>query len=199
MAKTTREIVARVSVIRMAFALFSLATAAGQQQMPQTTKETIKGAAKITTEQLSGTVLQAEGNTLVVKMSSGGVKQFVVPESRKFIIDGKEVTVHDLRPGTTLQATVTTTTTPITERTTTIGSGTVWFVAGNNVTVTLPNGENRLFKVDDNYRFNIGGEKASVHDLRKGMQISAEKIVEEPRTELDIDTVVTGNAPPSKP
>jgi hypothetical protein len=197
MPTTTQEILAGASAIPMALALFAL-TATGQQ-VPQITKETIKGEAKVTTEQLSGTVLQAEGNTLVVRMSSGEVKQFNVPESRKFMIDGKELTVHDLQSGTKLQATVTTTTTPITERTTTIGSGTVWFVAGNSVTVTLPDGENKLFNVPDSYRFIVNGEKASVHDLRKGMQISAQKIVEEPRTELAIDTVVTGSAPTSKP
>src|SRR5882762_7172857 len=151
------------------------------QQLPQTTKETITGAPKVTTEKLSGTVLQAEGNTLAVRMSTGEVKEFVVPESRKFIIDGKELSVHDLKVGTKLRATVTTTTTPIAERTTTVGSGAVWFVSGNNVIITLPNGENRNYKVEDHFPFNIGGEKATVHELKKGMTISAEKIVEEPR------------------
>jgi hypothetical protein len=163
--------------------------------MPQTTKETIKGGPKITTEKLRGTVLQAEGNTLVVQMSTGEIKEFVVPESRKFIIDGKELSVHDLKVGTKLRATVTTTKTPITERTTTIGSGTVWFVSGNNVIITLPDGENRNYKVEDHFQFNISGEKATVHDLRKGMTISAQKIVEEPRSELKTDTAVTGEAP----
>jgi len=172
-----------------------LSSIAVGQQMPRTTKETIKVADKTTTEKVSGTVLQAEGNTLAVRMSTGEVKEFVVPESRKFIIDGKELSVHDLKVGTKLRATVTTTTTPITERTTTVGSGAVWFVSGNNVIITLPNGENRNFKVEDHFRFNIGGEKATVHDLRKGMTISAEKIVEEPRSELKTDTVVTGEAP----
>jgi len=32
-------------------------------------------------------------------------------------------------------------------------------------------------------------------DLKKGMKISAEKIVEEPRTESVSNTVVTGQAP----
>jgi hypothetical protein len=188
-----RRVLAGVGVAATVLTLFSLATAA--QPIPQTTKETIKGAPKVTVEQVSGTVLKAEGNTLVVRMSTGEIKQFAVPESRRFIIDDKELTVHDLQVGTRLQATVTTTTTPVTERTTTIGTGTVWFVAGNNVTITLPNGENKMFKVDDNYRFNISGEKTSVRDLQKGMQISAEKIVEEPKTELTINTVVTGQAP----
>jgi hypothetical protein len=192
MTMTIRRVLAGMSVA-LTGTVVSLIAAA--QQMPQTTKETIKGGPKITTEKLRGTVLQAEGNTLVVQMSTGEIKEFVVPESRKFIIDGKELSVHDLKVGTKLRATVTTTKTPITERTTTIGSGTVWFVSGNNVIITLPDGENRNYKVEDHFQFNISGEKATVHDLRKGMTISAQKIVEEPRSELKTDTAVTGEAP----
>jgi hypothetical protein len=44
-------------------------------------------------------------------MTDGGVREFNVPEDRKFIIDGRELTVHDLKPGTKLSATVTTTAT----------------------------------------------------------------------------------------
>ena len=171
---------------------------AAAQQIPQSTTERIPGAPKVTTEKVSGIVLQAEGNTLVVKMTTGDIREFVVPESRQFIIDGKQLTVHDIKPGTKLQATVTTTTTPITERTTTVGTGTVFFVSGKTVILTLPNGENKMYQVEDYYRFNVGGENASVHDLRKGMRISAEKIVEAPRTELATDTVVTGQAPPHR-
>jgi hypothetical protein len=170
-------------------------TAVAQQQMPQTTKEEIKGKASVTTEQLFGTVEYVEGNDLVVRTKDGTIREFNVPESRKFIIDGRELTVHDLKPGTKLSATVTTATTPITQRTTTVGTGTVWWVTGKTVVLTLPNGENRTYTVTDDYRFNIGGNKsATVSDLRKGMRISAEKIVEEPRTEIVSNTVVTGQA-----
>ena len=55
-----------------------------------------------------------------------------------------------------------------------------------------------MYKVAESYRFIIDGQKASVHDLRKGMTVSAEKIVEAPRTEIAQDTVVTGHAPPAK-
>jgi hypothetical protein len=194
MRREVREIVMGVVAALAVVALLSLSVAA--QQTPQTTKETIRGQGQVTTEQLSGTVLQAEGNTLVVKMSNGDIRTFNVPESRKFIIDGNERTVHDIRPGTKLQATVTTTVTPVTERTTTVGTGKVWFVSGNNVILTLPNGENRQYKVEESYRFNVNGQKATVHDLRKGMSVSAEKIVEEPRTELATNIAVTGQAPP---
>src|SRR3954453_21341300 len=172
------------------------AMAMAQQAMPKTTSEQMRGESSVKSEQLSGTVVAVEGNDLLVRMSSGGFRTFNVPESRKFTIDGQDVSVHDLKPGTRLTATVTTTTTPVTERTTTVGTGKVWYVSGNTVILTLPNNENKMYKVKEDYKFNVHGQPASVHDLRKGMVISAEKIVEEPRTEVAANTTVTGHAPP---
>jgi hypothetical protein len=165
--------------------------------MPQTTKESIRGTSTVKTERLQGTVEYVEGNRLVVRMSDGEIRHFEVPESRRFIIDGQEKTIHDLKPGTKLTATITTTTTPLTDRTTTVGTGTVWWVSGKTVIVTLPNGENRTYKVSDDYRFIVEGKQATVSDLRKGMRISAQKIVEEPKTELTSGVVVSGQAPPA--
>jgi len=167
-----------------------------QPQMPKTTKEAVKGAAVTTTQEMSGTVVAAENGTIVVRMSTGEIRSFTPPESRRFIIDGKEVTANDLKPGTKLHATVATTKTSVTDRTTTVGTGKVWFVSGNTVILTLPNNENRMYKVAESYRFMVDGQKATVHDLRKGMTVSAEKIVEEPRVEIATDTTVTGSAPP---
>jgi hypothetical protein len=167
------------------------------QQMPRTTTESIKGTAAVTTEQLKGTVVQVEGNNLLVRMSTGDFRYFNnIPDSRRAIIDGKEVGVRDLKPGTTLTATITTTQTPVTDRTTTVGTGKVWYVSGRNVILTLPNNQNKMYKVEDSYRFNVEGKKATVYELRKGMVVSAEKITEEPRTEIASNTVVTGSAPP---
>ncbi len=168
---------------------------AAQGQMPKTTTENIKGAESSTVQTLHGTVEQVEGNTLVVKMASGDIRTFTPPDSRKFIIDGQELTVHDLKPGTKLTAKVVTTQTPVTTRTTTVGSGKVWFVAGPNVILTLPNGENRQYKVKDDYKFIVDGKPATVFDLRKGMTVKAEKIVETPHVEIATDATVTGTAP----
>jgi len=173
-----------------------LVSGVAQQQLPQTTRESIKGKTSVTTEQLKGTVEYVEGNHLVVRTADGNIREFNVPESRKFTIDGRDLTVHDLKRGTQLSATVTTTTTSVTDRTTTVGTGTVWWVAGKTVIITLPNGENRTYTVEDSFKFNVEGNKtANVSDLKKGMKISAEKIVEEPRTEIVSNTVVTGQAP----
>ena len=55
---------------------------------------------------------------------------------------------------------MTTTGTPVTERTTTVGDRKVWYVAGPNVILTLPNDENRQYKVKNDYKFIVGGKPA---------------------------------------
>ena len=189
MQKTVRRILIGLCAAPVVFGLMA-------QQMPKTTTEKIHGAATAKTEQLRGTVIAVEGNHLAVKMSTGGIRTFDVPDERRFVIDGKELRVNELEPGTRLAATVTTTTTPVTERTTTVGTGKVWYVAGTTVILTLPNNENRQYKVKNDYKFMVNGQPATVFDLRKGMVVSAEKIVEEPRTEIASNVAVTGSAPP---
>src|SRR6266513_1399955 len=124
MSKISIRMAKSIAVMSALSAVWVTVTAA--QQMPQTTKEKIQGTPSVKTEKLRGTVVHVEGNILVVEMSDGNLREFVVPESRRFNIDNHEISVHELKPGTKLEATVTTTTTPITQRTTTIGSGTVW-------------------------------------------------------------------------
>jgi len=170
-------------------------SAAGQT----TTQQTIKGATAVDTQKLSGVVTYVEGNDLVVKLSTGELRTFNVPESRRFLVDGKELTVHDLQPGTSLQATVTTSTTPLTQRTVTNLSGTVWFVNGPNVILTLPDGTNKMYKPKSDVRFKVEGNNATVFDLKKGMKVTAEKIVEEPSSEIASNTQVIGTAPRPKP
>jgi hypothetical protein len=193
---TIRKTLTGLCLTGMAFTVLSAFAVA--QQMPKTTKERMAGESTSTSRQVHGTVVAVEGNDVVVRMATGGLRNFTVPESRKFMIDGKELSVHELQPGTKLTATITTTTTPVTERTTTVGSGKVWYVSGNSVILTLPNGENHMYKVNDSFKFNVNGQPAGVHDLRKGMTISAEKIVEEPKTEMATNTEVTGHAPAPK-
>jgi hypothetical protein len=170
---------------------FLAVTAAAQTS----STEKIQGSATVTKAQLSGVVVYTEGNTLVARMPSGELRTFNVKETTKFIIDGQETPVRDLKPGTSLTATMVTTTTPVVERTTTNLTGTVWFVSGNTVILTLPDGKNKMYKSEPHYKFNVNGKDAEVYDLRKGMKISAEKIVEEPTTDVDIDTTVIGQAP----
>ena len=154
------------------------------------------GEAKVTTEQITGEVALVDGNRLIVKVEPKGYfRYFDIPPGRQFIIDGQTKLISDLRPGTVLTATATTTTQPVIVRTTSVINGTVWYASGNYVILTLPSGENRDYNVPPSFRFNVEGKQASVTDLKKGMKVSAEKIVEEPRTEISTKTVITGKAP----
>jgi hypothetical protein len=154
-------------------------------------------APKTVVVELSGEVVQVQGNTLVVKLTTGDVATFNVPETRKFEIDGKEVSVHELQPGTTLTATVTKIEATVAARTKKSIKGRVWFVAPPTVILTMENGENQQFTVraDDDVKFAVNGKPATVFDLRKDMDVSAEKIVEEPRVEIKTDTKVVGHSP----
>ena len=151
---------------------------------------------------LTGTVVQVEGNTLVVKMASGEVRVFTPPADRRFMIDGQSLTLSQLRPGTTLTATATETATTVMERTVQTLSGKVWYVAAPTVILTLSTGENRMYTVksDDPVKFYDGeGKEMTVFDLRKGMNIKATKITEAPRTEFVTTAVVTGTAAAAGP
>ena len=175
--------------------LIALAPMQISAQAPQTTKEEVRGTTTTKTEQLNGTVAYVTGNNLVVIMSTGQVRTFQVPPTRRFMIDGKELTVDQLQTGTTLTATTTTYATPVTEIITTSGTGKVLWVAGNNLVLQLPTNEVKAYTVSDSARFNVDGKEATLQDLRQGMTISAEKVVEVPGVDFVSDTVVTGHAP----
>jgi hypothetical protein len=190
---TTRRILSGLCISMTVFGCL-VATAAAQTS----TTEKVPGKATSTTTKQRGTVTYVEGNTLVIKMSTGEVRTLTVPDSRTALIDGKEVNVHDLKVGTTLTATITTTTTPVIDRTVTNLKATVWYVSAPTVILTLPDGTNKVYKSQPGYKFTVNGRPATAASLRKGMQISAEKVVEQPSTEISSNTTVTGHAPVPK-
>jgi hypothetical protein len=166
----------------------------------QTTTQQTKGTPTVTTEQLRGEVVKVEGNTLVVKMSNGDLRTFSnIPDSRRAVVDGVEVGVRDLKPGTKLTANITKTTTPITIRTTTVKTAKVWYVSAPHVILTLPDGQNKQYTVKDDFKFIVNGQPATVFDLRTGMNVSAERIVEEPTVEITTESKVVGQAPTAAP
>src|SRR5262245_6104535 len=170
-----------------------MALAAGPQAQTKTTEAA--GAAKVSTSKMTGEVVVVDGNNLLVRMQSNGqYRIFNVAPGRKFVIDGQTKLIGDLSPGTTLTATITTREQPVTVRTTSSLSGEVWYVDKNYVILRLANGEVRDYNVPDSYRFTVQGKPASVNELRKGMQVSATKIVAENQTEISTETVVTGSA-----
>jgi hypothetical protein len=145
-----------------------------------------------TTGTLHCEVVQVQGTNLVVKMESGELRAFNVNPERRFIVDGKPLAVGQLKPGTVLTATFTSTPpagAPVTEV-----RGKVWYVAGNAVILTLPDGTNKSYNVPASFQFDVNGQPATVRDLRKGMNVMAHKIPELPAVEFCYDVEITGTA-----
>jgi LPXTG-motif cell wall-anchored protein len=150
-----------------------------------------------------GEVVTVAGNDLVVKMEDGTIRHFPnVPESVRVTVDGKQLGIHDLKPGMKLQRTITTTTTPQTVTTVQTVTGKVWHVSPpNSVILTMENGENQSFKIPQGQKFNVDGQIVDAFGLRKGMNVKATKIVEVPETKIAKQRSVTGTmpAPPTPP
>jgi hypothetical protein len=170
----------------------AIAMAAGLgAQATTTTKEA--GKTEVTTEQISGEVVLVDNNILLARMQpSGQYRMFNIQPTQQFTIDGKSKRLSDITPGTFLTATAVTTTQPITVRTTTVTNGSVWYVQGNYVILTLENGQQREYEVPDGFTFTAEGKPATVKDLRKGMKISATKMVAQPTAEISKEIVITG-------
>jgi hypothetical protein len=150
------------------------------------------------TEVKSGTVAYVSGNDVIVKMDTGEVRHFAVSEGRTFNVDGKQLTVHDLKPGTHLTGTITTTSTPKNVRAVRTVTGKVWQVNAPYVIVTLADGKNKQYKVPDGTKFKVNGEDKTVFDLRKGMNVSATVVTDTPETVVSRDTSVSGTGPVAK-
>lgn len=148
-----------------------------------------------------GTVVLVDGNDLVVKGEDGRLVHFPnVPESARATVDGQELGIHDLKPGMVLERTITTTTTPQTITTVKRVTGTVWNVnPPTSVILTLEDGTNQAFKIPEGQHFNIDGQMVDAWGLKKGMKVSATKIVEEPVTVVDQQKQITGTMPPPQP
>jgi LPXTG-motif cell wall-anchored protein len=154
-------------------------------------------AAQQTTYEIkAGTVLHVYGNNLVVKMLDGTVKEFDVPEGFTFDIDGKQVPVRDLKPGTKLASVVTTTETPHEVEVTEFKSGTVLKVAGTTLMVRMADGEvRRLSNVSRDQRFEVDGKQLRVEELREGMKLRAKIVSTHSVVITDQDRMVAGTAP----
>jgi LPXTG-motif cell wall-anchored protein len=115
-------------------------------------------------------------------------------------VDGKEISVHDLKPGMKLQRTITTTTTPRLVTTVTTIQGKVFNVnPPNTVILTLGDGTNKQYKIPKDQKFMIDGQEKTAFDLRKGMNVSATVLTQVPETVVAQQRKLTGSAPPPPP
>jgi LPXTG-motif cell wall-anchored protein len=152
--------------------------------------------ATASTEVKSGEVVYVSGNDLVVRMSDGSVKHFNVPATARFTVDGKQLTASELKVGTKLTQTITTTSTPENVTTVRTVSGRVVNVSAPYVTLRLADGQVKQYKVPEGTTFNIDGDKKTVSDLRANMNVSATVTTVTPQVNVSQTNTVTGVAPP---
>ena len=172
---------------------------AGAQVKTETATETGRPLQAVEVER--GEVWYVSGNDLVVKMEDGTLRNFMnVPDDLRATVDGKQVGIRDLKPGMKLQRTITTTMTPAIITTVTTVTGTVFSVSPpKSVVLTLEDGKNEKFDIPKGQQFDVQGKTVDAFGLKKGMKISAAKIVQAPATMTAQERSVTGTMPPPPP
>jgi hypothetical protein len=185
-------------LLAVSFACVALALAMAAQDVSK--KQATHGQPSVEVKVERGEVVYVSGNDLVVKMENGEVRHVVVPDDRRITVEGRELSVHDLKPGMKLERTITTTTTPRVVTTVRTVEGTVWHVnPPHNVILRFPDGSTRKYNVPKDQKFMVEGKEKTVFDLKKGMEISATAITETPETEVSATRKVTGAMPPPPP
>jgi len=149
-------------------------------------------------------VLAVRGNVLFVR-GADGVQQHTIPEGFRFDMNGRQMSVRDLKPGMRLTAAIKTTSTPIEMTTTEIRTGEVLHTIGNSVVVRNSKGEIKRFNAKDLKKSDMviykDGKEIDLMSLRKGDKISATVITTLPPETLTVQQfeVYVQNAPKPKP
>jgi hypothetical protein len=177
------------------------ALAIGTNAQVETSTSVSSGPATKVVKVERGTVVHVAGNNVVIKAEDGTLRDFNnVPDSVTVTVDGKQLNVHQLQPGMTVERTTITTTTPKVITTTKTVSGTVFNVIPPvSVILTMEDGKNQQFNIPKGQKFMIQGKETDAFGLRKGMQISATAVTEVPQTVIAQQIKRTGQAPPPPP
>jgi hypothetical protein len=142
-----------------------------------------------------GTVTYVSGNDLVVKMQDGTLKHFVVPPDQTFDVDGKNIKISELKPGTRLMQVIVTTTKDVTVSSVRNVDLKVVQVLSSQVNVMTAEGTQKLLRVPDGTVFEIDGKDMKLSDLREGMRIKGTVVTKSPQTLVSQTKTTVGTAP----
>jgi hypothetical protein len=178
-----------------------LAFAASTSAQVQSTTTTTVGVPTREVQIESGEVVAVAGNSLFVKMADGSTRDFPnIPENAKVTVDGQQLGIHELKPGMKLVRATVTTTTPQVVTTVQTVTGKVWQVNPPlAVILTLENGQNQEFKIPDGQKFMVDGTETDAFGLKKGMVVTAAKVVETPVSTTTTEKAVVGTMPQDVP
>jgi len=120
-------------------------------------------------------IIAVDGNQLVVR-GPDGTREITVPADFRFTVDGKPLTVQQLKPGMAGTATISTTTTVTPVTVTEVKNGTVMQASGNSIIVRTDEGFKAFTQGDIDKRgikIMRAGKPAGVSDFRAGDKLSA--------------------------
>jgi hypothetical protein len=174
-------------------ASMSFALAVNAQVKTETS--TAHGPAAKTVSVDRGEVVYASGSDLVLRKDDGTIVHFA-NVSDTATVDGKQVAIDGLKPGMKLERAITTTTTPHAVTTVETVTGKVWHVNPPRfVILTLEDGTNHKFNLPNDHKVFVDGRLVDAWALKKGMKISATRVIEAPGIAVAQQTQLTGTAP----
>ena len=127
-------------------------------------------------------VIAVDGNQLVVKVPEG-TRELTVPADFRFNVDGKMLSVQELKPGMSGTATVTTRTTLVPVSVTEVKNGTVMQAQGNSIIVRTDDGI-KMFTQSDIDKRGIkimrDGQPANISDFHANDRLTATIVTAKP-------------------
>jgi LPXTG-motif cell wall-anchored protein len=158
-----------------------------------------------TTETKKFQVIAVDGNQLVVRLPEG-TRELTVPDDFRFNVDGKALSVRELKPGMAGTATITTKTTVTPVTVTEVKNGTVTKALGTSIIVATEGGY-KMFSQSDIDKRGVKimreGQPAQVSDFRENDRLTATIITSKPprvMTEREVNaTLAKSNAGASTP
>ncbi len=146
-------------------------------------------------------VIEVEGNKLVVKLPEG-TKELTVPDDFRFDIDGKMMSVHELKPGMAGTANITTKVTQVPVTVTEVKNGTVLKAMGTAVLVRTDKGV-QMFSQNDLDKRGVkiykDGQPADIFSLHADDKLSATIVTSMPPkilTEQQVQATLAGGDAP---
>lgn len=128
--------------------------------------------AQTTTNIENGTVVNVGENMIVIRDTSGVMKEYDVAPGFTATVDGRQMGLNDIKPGMKITAAIKTVSVPVVVHTTELKNAKVIKNAGGLLYVRESDGIHS-YNVPAGFRFNIGGAKLRLDDLQQGQHLNA--------------------------